>query len=344
MVIVSAPGKVHLIGEHAVVAGCPAILAAVGQRTTVACTLRDDVRYHDMRFPKADHTWSVDDVLHAATETKKLWNGCKEKNNFLPVIMHVKKNGFEAYRKSIVGIVLAELGITQGVDLMIRSDVPVGSGLGSSSSLAVALTQAIAAAANKNILQERVNAIAYELEKIIHGMPSGGDNAACCYGGLVWFQRATPQPIIKSLRDTIIHPLKNFVLVYTIAPKKTTGELVQMVRDLDPAFRTPIFERIRVLVDELITALKDDDMQTVIAILNETHEHLKAIGISVPEVDKLHDAIKKIGGGSKICGGGGGGVMLCWHEDKQKLLAVIKEHGYMPLETELGAPGVRVEQ
>ena len=55
-------------------------------------------------------------------------------------------------------------------------------------------------------------------------------------------------------------------------------------------------------------------------------------------------AVKSIGGAAKLCGAGGGGVMLCYHEDKQKLINVIRNLGYKPWETKLGVEGVRVEK
>jgi len=55
-------------------------------------------------------------------------------------------------------------------------------------------------------------------------------------------------------------------------------------------------------------------------------------------------AVKSIGGAAKLCGAGGGGVMLCYHEDREKLITTIRALGLEPWESELGVEGVRVEK
>ena len=234
MSVASAPGKVHLIGEHAVVYGEPAIIAAVGLRTTVEAKKSEKCIYADKRFDKGNWVFSVQDSISSAAETEELWKKCSEKKNFTELLQFVKKDKYINYRKAMIGIVLKKLKIKSGVSVKIASDVPVGSGLGSSSSLAVAMTMAITAEFKKKLSLEKINEIAYEQEKIIHGTPSGGDNSACCFGGLLWFRRSMPLPKatevgsvprneIKSLKNEIPYKLENFVLVYTGQPKKTTG-------------------------------------------------------------------------------------------------------------------------
>src|SRR3989344_3010803 len=135
MVTVSAPGKCIMIGEHAVVYGEPAIIAAISKRTTVTCTKDAKVRYFDTRFDTEGNVWNVADVLSSARNTLHLWETCTSAKNFSPLFEHIKKNRYAEYRKAVVGIALLRLGVRDGVSVEIRSDVPVGSGVGSSSSL-----------------------------------------------------------------------------------------------------------------------------------------------------------------------------------------------------------------
>ena len=343
MVKVSAPGKCILIGEHAVVYGEPAIIAAIGKRTTVQCTKSDKVRYLDRRFDTEGNVWSITEVLNAAKNTMDIWSACAVQKDFSKLFEHVKKNKYENYRKTVIGIVLQKLGIKEGVSVEISSDVPVGSGLGSSSSLSVALAKCIAETFGKRLDLSEINSIAYELEKIIHGTPSGGDNSASCYGGLLWFKRGESGNTIKSLKEEIPQKLENFVLVYTGQPEKTTGELVQSVRNIPEAVRNKHIKAIGEASLKMRAALAKKDMITVRDCMNTAQENLAALGVSTPAIDKIAKAMRNIAGAGKLCGAGGGGIMLCYHHDKKKLVSVINNLGYEPIEVELAVEGVRIE-
>ncbi|MEM7826635.1 MAG: mevalonate kinase [Candidatus Aenigmatarchaeota archaeon] len=341
MTTVSTPGKVHLIGEHAVVYGEPAIIAAIGLRTYIKVRPSKKITYIDKEWPDIKHVWSVDEVLKITNNALDLWNMCYQKKDFSELFKFIKEKKYEAYRASTVGIVMNSLGIRSGFSIEINSKVPIGSGLGSSASRAVAITKAIADLFKKRLSLEQINNIAYEIEKIIHGTPSGGDNSACCYGKLIWFQKSQPKNIIKPLK--IPYKLENFVLVYTKPPEKTTGELVQLVRNLDENYRNERIKRIGRLAYEMKGALMKKNLKRMKEIINENQRLLAELGVSCREIDKLSEAVRNIGGAAKLCGAGGGGVMLCYHEDKEKLIEIIRKLGFKLWETELGVKGVRVE-
>jgi len=241
MVTVSAPGKVYMIGEHAVVYGEPAIIAAIGLRISVSAEKSEVVSYTDKRFGQK-FSWSLSDVQKTAEEGLQLWQTCTEKKDFSPLFSFVKASKYENYKKLLVGICLQRLGIQEGVSLVVDGNVPPGSGVGSSSALAVATAKAVAECFGNKQSAEQTNALAYELEKIIHGTPSGGDNSACCYGGLIEFRKTPEGPKITPLKD--MSELAGFILVYTGEPNKTTGELIQQVRDLPGSFRDPLVKEI----------------------------------------------------------------------------------------------------
>jgi mevalonate kinase len=90
-------------------------------------------------------------------------------------------------------------------------------------------------------------------------------------------------------------------------------------------------------------ALKKKDFGKVKALINFAQRYLNELGVSSPEIDSLSKAALEIGGAAKLCGAGSGGTMLCYHEDKEKLLKMITELGHKPFETSLGEEGVRVE-
>lgn len=343
MVKVSAPGKVHLIGEHAVVYGEPAIIASINRRTYVSIESSKKITYRDLSWPDICHSWSVKELFKITQETLNLWNTGNNQQNFSELFEFIKKNGYEGYRASVLGLAMKMLGIKDGFSITIDSKIPTGAGLGSSASRAVAITKGIAELFKKKVSLEKINEIAYEQEKIIHGIPSGGDNSTCCFGGFIWFEKAQPKNKIKSLKKEIPYKLENFVFVYTGEPKKTTGELVQQVRELNEEYRTERIKKIGKMSYEMLEVLKRRNFQKMKEIINQTQKNLAELGISTKEIDEITGAIQEIGGAAKLCGAGGGGIILCYHDDKEKLIALIKTLGYQPWESELAVVGVRIE-
>jgi mevalonate kinase len=265
-----------------------------------------------------------------------------ETSDFSNLFRFVKEG--QNFKKVAIGMILHRLGIKGGVEVTTYGDIPVSSGLGSSSAVAVVLTKAISSLYGKDLSDEQVNRIALDIEKMMHGNPSGGDNTACTYGGLVWFQKdERGRPHLESLKDEIPYKLENFVLAYIKKPEKSTGELVSMVRNLDPSFREPRVKAIGKAAIDMRRALREKDFPRVKQIINLTWSNLKDLGLSIPEADEVIAKINAIGGAAKLCGACGGGILLAYHEDKNALKKVIREDGYSPFETELGAEGARLE-
>src|SRR3989338_4155946 len=340
MKIASSPGKVHLIGEHAVVYGEPAILAAVGLRTTIEAERSNKICYRDSRWGH-DNSFSLDDVKSTTQNTLDLWNKCAEKGNFSDLFESIKENKYANYKKSMIGLAMKRLKIDGGISINIKSDIPSGAGIGSSASLAVTGVQAIAAEYGKQVSLEEINDIAFAMEQLIHGTPSGGDNSACCFGRVIWFQKSTPKNIIKPLANEVPYKLENFVLVYTKPPEKNTGELVQLVRNLDESFRTPRVQELGRMTHQMLEAIKKKDITAIQSLMNKTQKNLAELGVSIPEIDEIASAVREIGGAAKLCGAGGGGIMICHHENKEKLMDIISSLGYEPIETDLSAEGVK---
>ncbi len=339
MVKVSAPGKVHLIGEHAVVYGEPAILSAVGLRTFVEAERSGRVIIKDRKRGFSEEH-SVEEALDFARRASELWKEGKEKGDFSAVREHIRGDRFKL---AAAGTALRMLGVDGGVSLQIDGDIPPGAGLGSSASLALAIAKGISEAYGVDSPVEEINRIGFEVEKLSHGTPSGGDNTACAYGGLIWFQKGNPN-VIKPLREEVPYRLENFVLVYTGRPKKTTLELVSHVRNLDEEFRNRRIKAIGNATREMLEALKRRDFPRVKELINLAWDNLSELGLSTPAADMLIGRIREIGGAAKLCGACGGGIMLCYHEDREKLRKVIEEAGFRPMEVELGVEGVRIEE
>ncbi len=157
MVVVSAPAKVHLIGEHAVVYGHPAIIAAVGKRIYVEAEKSDKVILRDVRF-NSRHEWTVGECLKYADRAKQLWNHCTEKGNYSELLSWAKDDGsYIAYWKALIGTAQSMTEANSGISLHIsKCEIPTGSGLGSSSAAAVAIAKAVSEIYGRNYSLEEI--------------------------------------------------------------------------------------------------------------------------------------------------------------------------------------------
>ncbi|WP_287586614.1 mevalonate kinase [Candidatus Borrarchaeum sp.] len=339
MITSSTPGKTHLIGEHAVVYGEPAIIISVGKRAYISAEKSESVKIYAQDINQSGE-FSISELKEFAEKLQQLWDNCFETKDFAP-LYSLLKNEHLGHIKAMIAKTMAELDINTPFRLKIYSEIPIGSGLGSSAALSVAVPKALSELFRKNLTLEEINQIAYKIESLAHGTPSGGDNSICCYGGALWFKKGTPN-VIEPLH--LDFTMKNFVLVFTGIPKLTTGELVSNVRSLDPEYRDMRIKQLGAYTYEMRDCLTEQNFTRIKELMNLAQELLAELGVSIEAIDEIHNAVKSIGGGAKLSGAGGGGYMVCYHEDLQLLKKFIKELGYVPEQVELGVEGVRVEK
>ncbi len=335
----SAPGKTHLIGEHSVVYGEPAIIISVGKRAYISAEKSESVKI-DAQDISQKGEFSVLELKEFEEKLQQVWDNCFETKNFTPLYSLLKDEHL-GHIKAMIAKTMAELDINTPFSLKISSEIPIGSGLGSSAALSVAVPKALSELFKNNLTLDEINQVAYKIESLAHGTPSGGDNSICCYGGALWFKKGTPN-VIEPLH--LDFKMKNFVLVFTGTPQLTTGELVANVRSLNPEYRTPRVEKLGILTYEMRECLSKQDFARMKELMNSAQELLTELGVSIDEIDRIHTAVKEINGGAKLSGAGGGGYMICYHEDLQLLTQIIKDLGYVPEKVELGVEGVRTER
>ncbi|MBU4298972.1 mevalonate kinase [Patescibacteria group bacterium] len=335
MVKISAPGKIHIIGEHSVVYGFPAIISAIAQRTRVKAERAEKIKIKNNLYQK-EVVFEIAAATAAAKKSRQLWKEGNEKNDFSCLFSFLRSD-FWKRNQAMLGLIFERLKVVKGgVSLIIDSDLPPGVGLGSSASLSVAITKAIAALYVPQIPNQKINEIAFELEKLNHGRPSGGDNSSSTFGGTIWFEKGKVVPV--SLPDF----LQNLIIVLTARRNLSTGDLVQKVRNLEKNFRGQKIKNIAEATYKMRRALDEKDVNKVKNLINFAQDNLTELGISSPEIDGLVKEVRKIGGAAKISGGGGGTV-ICFHRDKARLIKLLKKLKVNFEEIKLGAEGVKVE-
>ncbi|MBN1336231.1 MAG: mevalonate kinase [Deltaproteobacteria bacterium] len=198
---------------------------------------------------------------------------------------------------------LARLLPHRGVDVEIRTELPVGRGMGSSASLAVALVRAAADLAGDTLAPETAFARALEVERLFHGNPSGIDVAVILREGAMWYRRGPPPEARRQPLPTTL-PL----VVLDTGAAGDTGALVAAVAGRRPAV-DPILERIGQLADRAVPVL--GDLPALGALFDEAHGLLRDLGVSTPPIEELATFAREHGAlGAKPSGAGGGGVVI----------------------------------
>lgn len=307
-IVVSAPGKIHLMGEHSVVYGKPALLAAINLRISVV--LSEDSLFH-VTSPESD-----DYIRHA-----------------VDVVTNALKKRIPK------------------VHITVLSAVPSGFHIGSSASVAVAIVGAMYYYLTGELDLERINDLSYEVEKKIHGNPSGGDNTTVTYGGFVQYQKKSEtEKVFQKLPLTISDTLDHFYLINTGRPKENTGEMVAKVMlnaKCQMLKYKKIFDRNEKQVKRIIEALKKSDEEMLIGAMKKGEQTLEDMGVVSEKVKPLIRDIEKNGGAAKILGGGGVsegvGFLLCYHTDRKEVEHTSSHYHYSTQPITLGEEGVRIE-
>lgn len=330
---VSAPGKIHLLGEHSVVYGKPALLATVDLRVIVALNPVSPV------IARVQRTRS--NLLNGEDYFGTKVPRNDEIKNLQRIIEPIVKNHLKI--KSIPHYLLE-----------ISSQLPPGAGLGSSAAISAAFIAVLLSFLKVKWDKALLNKLTLEAEKTFHGNPSGADNATVIYGGLILYTKGAP---IQPLRFSIPQRLaKNFLLINTGIPKETTKEMVELVRvkgSLREARKAErgkfkkIFDNQEQLVKKLLLAIQSSNENQLIQIIRAGEKNLENIGVVSSYAKSIIRQIEKAGGAAKICGAGGrtknAGILLCYHFKPSIIEDIAKTLSLDYFKTTLGVEGIRQE-
>lgn len=282
MIEATAPGKIILFGEHAVVYGRPALAAPVMHlraRATVAETSGPDVR------------------LIAPDLGRETTLAAARPGNALAATARLVEQ-------------FAGRPLPPGIALSVSSAIPIASGLGSGAAIAVAVIRALAAYLGLSPAREEVSALAYEVERLHHGTPSGIDNTVIAFEQPVYFVRRAPANLIEPF--VAARPLR--LIIGDTGARSATKEVVGDVRRRWEAGRErfeQLFDACGRLADAGRAALAAGDLAAVGRLMSENHARLVEMTVSSPPLDRLVAAALAAGAlGAKLSGAGRGGNMI----------------------------------
>jgi mevalonate kinase len=280
MVMATAPGKVILVGEHAVVYGRPAIAVPV---------------------------WET--VATATVEPGAAGEGCVIVARDVGRTIVLAEAGDDEPLAVAVRQTLAHLGLSPAPDWRVEltSQIPIASGMGSGAALSAALVRSLFAQAGVVPNPAMVSDLVYTSEQLYHGTPSGIDNTVVAYAAPVWF--------VKEQSPEVFVPARPFMLAIgdsgAASPTKETVGAVRLRRQADPARHEAWFDAIGEVAAAARQAIEQGAPERIGPLFDQNHALLVALGVSTPELDRLVAAARAAGaGGAKLSGGGGGGNMI----------------------------------
>jgi D-glycero-alpha-D-manno-heptose-7-phosphate kinase len=241
--------------------------------------------------------------------------------------------------------VLEALGIRSGVRVSLHSQVPAGSGLGGSSALAVAVAAAAARATGRSLAGEALVALVRDAEARVIGIPTGvQDYWAAVLGGAVRVDLEAGGPRAERLA---LHgsALEASLLLVDAGATRFSGinnwEVFKRRIDGD-ASATRSLGAIAGVASRMAQALETARHGAVAELMAEEWEARKTLapGVTTPEIDRIVEAARSVGGAAKACGAGGGGVVAAWAPPGpgglEALASALRAGGFdlMPFRTE----------
>ncbi len=280
MTVAHAPGKVILLGEHAVVYGRPAVAAPV--RDVQAMAVVEDA------LPGSGVTIVAEDL----NRTFSLFDAPRDD----PL-------------RVIVSATLSRLGMGVRVDLKITvsSTIPVARGLGSGAAVSTAIVRALAQHRGRWLTSRAVSDLVFETEKIHHGTPSGIDNTVIAFEKPVYFVRDKVMDIFW-----VGEPFQLVIGDTGVAsPTRVAVEDVRAAWERDQERYDEIFDEIGTLAHMGRGAIETGDVEAMGRLMDANQELLRLIGVSSPELEGLIEAARQGGAlGAKLSGAGRGGNMI----------------------------------
>ena len=280
--IASAPAKIILFGEHFVVHGTKAILAAIDKRVTVTSTFTEN------KTIKVNSQLGTIEVPISSSHEEV-------KSEFRPFVYLANK------------IINSDQNAS-GLEITIDSDIPIGVGLGSSSACCVAAAASISELFNE-LPSEEILKMSIEAEKTIFPDTSGADCTVCTYGGMIGY------PSIEKIDNTFE---LNLLIANSMIPHNTKNsvEKVNKFKENDEERFSQLCDLENGLIDEVVVAMKNNDAIAFGLKMSENQKYLEEIQVSNDTLRDMISSLKEISLGTKITGAGDGGCIIALVKDE----------------------------
>ncbi len=279
MTTATAPAKIILFGEHAVVYGRPAIAVPI-THVQASATVEGGP-------PGSGCTLIANDV----NRTVRLADAAP--NDPLAAIVRVTLKRLNAPEPDVT--------------ITIHSTIPIASGMGSGAAVSTAIARALAAHLGHSLNNETASSLVFEVEKLYHGMPSGIDNTVIAHARPLFFVK-------NKFIETFVLKSPLHILIADTGIRSSTKVVVGDVRAVWEADRErydKLFMSIGQISVMARASLETGEQSALGALMDGNHWLLRQVGVSSSELDRLVQAAREAGAlGAKLSGAGRGGNMI----------------------------------
>lgn len=319
-IVTSAPGKLMLFGEHAVVYNHPCLVTAVDQRMRLEAELIDR--------PQFELEASDVDISNYKKPISDLGEGDIPKGaQFVEIAV---KN------------IYAKFGLKRGLRVATTSEFSSKFGFGSSSASTVCTVKSLSELLDLKLPDREIFDLAYKAVLDIQGKGSGFDVAAAVFGGTLYF--VTGGKVIEPLNITSL-PL----IVGYSGIKADTVTFINQVKEkfADKKDRLEeLYNEMSEIVEKAKPLIVSSDWQEVGKLMSENQKLLVELGVSIEKLDNMiSGAINSGAYGAKLSGAGGGDCMITLgpQEKREEIKKGIEQAGGEVIEVATNAEGVRIE-
>ncbi|HIE23527.1 MAG TPA: mevalonate kinase [Candidatus Korarchaeota archaeon] len=318
----SAPSQAFLFGEHAVLYEKPALAAGVERRARV---IVKKGRENQILITSSAYAEPYKGTISSETIVGK------GNPDLGPIALGIFN-------------LLDMLDKRTGLEILIDSSIPIGSGMASSASVAAAVSKAISCFLGCELEGNGLLEAVYEFERIIHGKASKTGPACAVYGGLVWVEWIKGEMIASRIE------FENQLPLVMICSKESTKtkEMIRRVSELRSRHKD-VIDGILDLIAKITLdgrdAILSGNLDRVGALMNLNHWLLSALGVSTQELDRIVWIARKEGAlGAKLSGGGGGGCVVAIARDPDVLISKLKSADLEAFNIPIAKEGARIER
>jgi D-glycero-alpha-D-manno-heptose-7-phosphate kinase len=246
--------------------------------------------------------------------------------------------------------VIDHFGTRTGLSVFLASQAPPGTGLGSSSAVAVALIKAMSVLSGEKLSPHQIAELACHIEIDQLGMPIGKqDQYAAAFGGLNFFQFASDGVIAERIDPgpDVMADLDQRLMLFFTGMWHDSGEILKKQRSNSQSAAVESLDQIKAIAKAMRNDLCRGDLSRVGERMHESWLAKRglAAGITLPQIDRWYDLARSEGAsGGKIAGAGGGGFLLlyCEPEYQERVTKLLGEEGLVQMDFSFESGGAMV--
>ncbi|MCR4369087.1 MAG: mevalonate kinase, partial [archaeon] len=240
----------------------------------------------------------------------------------------------------VLRIILARTGIKENnFRLKLSTNMSLMGGMGSSAALAVSILRCLDKQYSLGLSNEKMNTIAFEVEKVFHQNPSGIDNTVSTYGGMIRFTKKEGENKVEPIE--LANPIE--VVLVDTGTIEDTGRAVEFVRtqkEKDPKKFSDIFEQYSALEKEAEKNIRQANWKEAGKLMDKNQKLLEQMNLSSTQLGEIIFAAKNAGAlGAKLTGTGRGGNAIALTPGKalqERVAKACSDIGYKTHKISLG--------